>query len=94
MVVSIIFNVLLGSLTAYCLERFQFRFKRDLHAVLSGHDGAHQYRGDRPFQVIRGLGLYNTLGAPIIIYITANLMQLYITASLSAEYRYHWMKVL
>lgn len=30
------------------------------------------------FQVIRGMGLYNTLGAPIVIYIAANLMQLYI----------------
>ena len=28
LVVSIFFNVLLGSVTAYCLQRFEFRFRR------------------------------------------------------------------
>lgn len=78
-VVSIIFNVLLGSLTAYCLERFQFRFKKVIYmlfylAMMVPTNIVEIAR----FQVIRGLGLYNTLGAPIIIYIAANLMQLYI----------------
>lgn len=78
-VVSIIFNVLLGSLTAYCLERFQFRFKKGIYmlfylAMMVPTNIVEIAR----FQVIRGLGLYNTLGAPIIIYIAANLMQLYI----------------
>ena len=78
-VVSIIFNVLLGSLTAYCLERFQFRFKKGIYmlfylAMMVPTNIVEIAR----FQVIRGLGLYNTLDAPIIIYIAANLMQLYI----------------
>ena len=78
-VVSIIFNVLLGSLTAYCLERFQFRFKKGIYmlfylAMMVPTNIVEIAR----FQVIRGLGLYNTIGAPIIIYIAANLMQLYI----------------
>ena len=78
-VVSIVFNVLLGSLTAYCLERFQFRFKKVIYmlfylAMMVPTNIVEIAR----FQVIRGLGLYNTLGAPIIIYIAANLMQLYI----------------
>lgn len=67
-VVSIIFNVLLGSLTAYCLERFQFRFKKVIYmlfylAMMVPTNIVEIAR----FQVIRGLGLYNTLGAPIII---------------------------
>ena len=78
-VVSIVFNELLGSLTAYCLERFQFRFKKVIYilfylAMMVPTNIVEIAR----FQVIRGLGLYNTLGAPIIIYIAANLMQLYI----------------
>lgn len=78
-VVSIVFNVRLGSLTAYCLERFQFRFKKVIYilfylAMMVPTNIVEIAR----FQVIRGLGLYNTLGAPIIIYIAANLMQLYI----------------
>lgn len=78
-VVSIVFNVLLGSLTAYCLERFQFRFKKVIYilfylAMMVPTNIVEIAR----FQVIRGLGLYNTLGAPIIIYIAANLMRLYI----------------
>lgn len=78
-IVSVLFNVLLGSLTAYCLERFEFRFKTVIYilfylAMMVPTNIVEIAR----FQVIRGLGLYNTLGAPIIIYVAANLMQLYI----------------
>ena len=30
------------------------------------------------FKIINGIGLYNTLGAPIVIYVASDLMQLYI----------------
>lgn len=30
------------------------------------------------FQIIQGLHLYNTIGAPIVIYVASDLMQLYI----------------
>lgn len=77
--VSIFFNILVGSLTAYCLERFEFRFKKIIYmlfylAMMVPTNIVEIAR----FQVIRGMELYNTLGAPIIIYIAANLMQLYI----------------
>ena len=77
--VSIFFNVLVGSITAYCLERFEFRFKKIIYilfylAMMVPTNSVEIAR----FQVIRGMGLYNTLGAPIVIYIAANLMQLYI----------------
>lgn len=30
------------------------------------------------FKIVNGIGLYNTLGAPIVIYVASDLMQLYI----------------
>ena len=76
--VSIFFNVLVGSITAYCLERFEFRFKKIIYilfylAMMVPTNIVEIAR----FQVIRGMGLYNTLGAPIVIYIAANLMQIF-----------------
>ncbi len=78
-VVSITFNILLGALTAYCLERFEFRFKQVIYilfylAMMVPTNIVEIAR----FRVIRGMGLYNSIGAPIVIYIAANLMQLYI----------------
>lgn len=51
MIVSLIFNVMFGTITAFIIERFQ---------------------------IIQGLHLYNTIGAPIVIYVASDLMQLYI----------------
>ena len=48
---SLIFNVMFGTITAFIIERFQ---------------------------IIQGLHLYNTIGAPIVIYVASDLMQLYI----------------
>lgn len=77
--VSLIFNVLLGSLTAYCLERFDFKLKKLIFTLFYlGMMIPTNIVEIARFQVIRGMGLYNTLGAPIVIYIAANLMQLYI----------------
>lgn len=79
MVVSIFFNVLLGSVTSYVLQRFQFRSK----ALIMGCF----YLGMlvptfvveiARFKVIQMFGFYNTLNAPIIIYVASDLMQLYL----------------
>ena len=51
MIVSLIFNVMFGTITTFIIERFQ---------------------------IIQGLHLYNTIGAPIVIYVASDLMQLYI----------------
>lgn len=51
MIVSLIFNAMFGTITAFIIERFQ---------------------------IIQGLRLYNTIGAPIVIYVASDLMQLYI----------------
>lgn len=83
---SLFFNIILGSVTAYILERFEFRFKR---AVLSlfflGMMVPSFVMEISRFKVIQSLGLYNSLGAPIIIYIAADLMQLYIYRQFIAQ---------
>ncbi len=77
--VSLFFNVLLGTMTAYILERFQFPGKKLVFGLFFLGMLIPTFVTEiARFQIIQKLGLYNTLGAPIIIYIAADLMQLYI----------------
>lgn len=77
--ISVIFNVLLGSITAYCLERFQFRFRKLVFAMFFLGMMVPTFVTEiARFGLISSMNLYNTLGAPIIIYVASDLMQLYI----------------
>lgn len=77
--VSIVFNILFGSVTAYCLERFRFRFRRLVFSLFYLGMIVPTYVMEiSRFKVIQSLGVYNTLWAPIIIYIASDLMQIYI----------------
>ena len=77
--VSLIFNIMLGSVTAYILERFTFRFHKLVFALFFMGMLIPTFITEiARFKVIQGIGLYNTVGAPIIIYIASDLMQLYI----------------
>lgn len=77
--ISIIFNVILGSITAYCLERFNFRFRKAVFGMFFLGMMVPTFVTEiARFGLISSLGLYNTLGAPIIIYVASDLMQLYI----------------
>lgn len=79
LVVSVIFNVLFGSITAYIIERFTFRFKRVIvMCFFLGMLIPTFVTEIARFKIITGMHLYNTLGAPIIIYIASDLLQLYI----------------
>lgn len=79
MVVSIFFNVLLGTITAYIIERFEFRFKKAIVSLFFIGMLVPTFVTEiARFKIINGLGLYNTLGAPIVIYVASDLMQLYI----------------
>lgn len=79
LVVSIIFNVLLGTVTAFIIERFRFRGKKIIVSMFFIGMLVPTFVTEiARFKIINGLGLYNTLGAPIVIYIAADLMQLYI----------------
>ena len=79
LVISIFFNVLFGSVTAYCLQRFEFRFKKLIMGCFYlGMMVPTVVVEIARFKVIQSIGLYNTLGAPIIIYVASDLMQLYL----------------
>lgn len=78
-VVSIAFNILLGTITAYVIERFTFRGKNLVVALFFIGMLVPTFVTEiARFKIINGIGLYNTLGAPIVIYVASDLMQLYI----------------
>lgn len=77
--VSIFFNVLLGTITAYIIERFHFRGKKLVVGLFFIGMLVPTFVTEiARFKIINGLGLYNSIGAPIVIYVASDLMQLYI----------------
>lgn len=79
LVVSIFFNVMFGTITAFIIERFQFRFKKVIVSLFFAGMLIPTFVTEiARFKIINGLGLYNRLGAPIVIYVASDLMQLYI----------------
>ena len=79
LVVSLIFNVLFGTITAYIIERFEFRFKKVIVLLFFIGMLIPTFVTEiARYKIVNSLGLYNTLGAPIVIYVAADLMQLYI----------------
>jgi raffinose/stachyose/melibiose transport system permease protein len=77
--ISLVLNLFLGSMTAYALGRFEFKFRKILMALFMLGMVVPSYITEvSRFQVISYLHLYNTLSGPILIYISADLMQLYI----------------
>lgn len=79
LVISIFFNVIFGTITAFIIERFEFRGKIIVVSLFFiGMLIPNFVTEIARFQIIQGLHLYNTLGAPIVIYVASDLMQLYI----------------
>ena len=79
LVVSIFFNIILGTITAFIIERFNFRGKGIIVALFFIGMLVPTFVTEiARFKIINGIGLYKTLGAPIIIYVASDLMQLYI----------------
>ncbi|MDY3917881.1 MAG: carbohydrate ABC transporter permease [Candidatus Limivivens sp.] len=79
LVVSIFFNVMLGTVTAFIIERFRFRFKKVIVGLFFVGMLIPTFVTEiARFKIINGLHLYNTLGGPIVIYVASDLMQLYI----------------
>lgn len=79
LVISLFFNVMFGTITAFIIERFDFRGKKMVVGLFFIGMLIPTFVTEiSRFKVIQGLNLYNTLGAPIIIYIASDLMQLYI----------------
>ncbi|MBE5990797.1 MAG: carbohydrate ABC transporter permease [Paenibacillaceae bacterium] len=79
LIVSVFFNVMFGTITAFIIERFEFKFKKMIVALFFIGMLVPTFVTEiARFKIVNGLGLYNTLGAPIIIYVASDLMQLYI----------------
>lgn len=79
LVISLLFNVMFGTITAFIIERFDFRGKKIVVGLFFIGMLIPTFVTEiSRFKVIQGINLYNTLGAPIIIYIASDLMQLYI----------------
>ena len=77
--ISLVFNVAFGTVTAYIIERFNFRFKGFVVSLFFLGMLIPTFVTEiSRFRIISGLGLYNTLAAPIVIYVASDLMQLYI----------------
>lgn len=77
--VSIFFNVIFGTITAFIIERFEFKGKKLVVAMFFIGMLIPTFVTEiARFRIIQGMHLYNTLGAPIVIYIASDLMQLYI----------------
>lgn len=77
--VSLFFNVLFGTITAFIVERFDFRGKKIVIALFFIGMLIPTFVTEiARFKIINSLHLYNTLGAPIVIYVASDLMQLYI----------------
>lgn len=79
LVVSIFFNVMFGTITAFIIERFKFRGKNLIVGLFFIGMLIPSFVTEiARFKIINSLHLYNTLGAPIVIYVASDLMQLYI----------------
>ncbi|MDR6881481.1 carbohydrate ABC transporter permease [Bacillus sp. 3255] len=76
---SVVINAILGAMTAFVLNRFNFRFKKTIFLLFIIASVVPSYTTEvARFQTIKSLGLYNTLFAPLIIYAGTDLMQIFI----------------
>ncbi len=78
-IAALFINLMIGSMTAYAMTRFDFKLKKVVFGIfLLGMIMPQFITEISRFQVISKIGLYNTIWAPIVIYAASDLMQLYI----------------
>lgn len=79
MTISLAGNVLFGTMVAYSLGRFNFKLKAPILALYLGAQLIPSITTQvSTFTVIKALGLYNTMGAPIVLYLGADVLQIVI----------------
>lgn len=77
--VSLVANTLLASMVSYVLSRFEFRLKKAFFALFTLGMIVPAYVTEiSRFHVIKTAGLFNTPWAAIVIFIAADLMQIFI----------------
>ena len=79
LVISVAGTIIIGTMTAYALDRFQFRFKK---LVVGAFLVATLVPGVTTqvatFQVVNTLGLYDTRWAPIALFLGTDIVSIYI----------------
>lgn len=76
---SLIGNLLVSTMAAYALGRFQFKAKPFIMGVYLAMSFIPMITTQvATFTVIKHLGLFNTLYAPVALYVGADIMQLYV----------------
>ncbi|CAL9291070.1 carbohydrate ABC transporter permease [Streptomyces sp. SudanB182_2057] len=72
-------TVLIGSMTAYAIDRFRFRLKKPVMAlflVATLVPGVTTQVAT--FQVVNSFGLFNTIWAPVLLYMGTDIVSIYI----------------
>lgn len=76
-VASTLINVVLGSMLAYALGRFQFRGKNLILVMIMGARCIPTVTTQvATFTIIKSLGFYNTLIAPVLLYAGSDVVQI------------------
>lgn len=79
LVVSLVGTILIGTMTAYAIDRFHFRFKAlVLGAFLVAALVPSVTTQVATFQVVNNLGLFNTIWAPIVLFLGTDIVSIYI----------------
>ena len=75
LVISLFFNILLGTITAFIIERFDFPFKKGVVGLFFVGMLVPTFVTEiARFKIISGIGLYGSIGAPILIYAASDLI--------------------
>ncbi len=78
-VTSVAGSVVMGTMVAYILGRFQFKGRRWLYLLFLFPTIVPAMTTQvATFTIVRNLGLYNTIFAGIILYVATDIMQIYI----------------
>lgn len=76
---TVVVNVLLSSMVAYSLSRFEFTLKKVYFLLFSLAMLVPSFIAEiTRFGIIGKIGLYDTLFAPMIIYISTDILQIYV----------------
>lgn len=79
MVISLAGTILMGAMVAFVLQRFDFKLKKLILLMYLFPMFLPMVTTQvATFQIVSKLGLYNTIWAPIILYLGADVMSIYI----------------
>ena len=79
LVVSLAGTILIGTMTAYAIDRFNFRAKKlilGLFLIATLVPGVTTQVAT--FQIVNNLGLFNSLAAPIVLFLGTDIVSIYI----------------